>query len=455
MIRPTLSSLALVAATLAVIPGSTAAPAVAQAPLVQPAKKPGKPRVLRHEFSYNSKTIKLTLRPVAIRATNFQVFTQGADGRLIKRRATTPRAYLGQVVGQPGAVAVAIRRTDGVLAGQVTYDRGATLRFAGRKVVETRGLEAPKAFTWPSADDATRNVTVAPGQVGRVTRNWDLGVDIDASYATGDLKSSLQRALDAVDLLTVQLLATYERDARLRPALKLVVVRLNDAASPYAGIDGGDLDKVREVWAGALNSNVVDNVALLHDEGGGGVAYVNTAGSDYAVSVNGPGADIDVVRHELGHQWGPGDNHTNGPEGATIESGNQYARFDGTELSAIFRRRDTRVAEQPRRFPVVKTASIDLPPYAALDLRDNLRTGAAVQLRPASNDHDANGDRVRLSQVAARSHLGGRLVRRGEVVTYVPPAVDGNQTVDWFFYRVIDGKRRPATGVVIVRVNPS
>ncbi|MDO9456304.1 hypothetical protein [Nocardioides sp.] len=434
---------------LLVAPAATAPAGALERPPAQRA-----PQVLRHSFTYDGTVVRLDLRPVGIRSPGFQAFSQGADGTLTPRRVAPARAYLGGVVGQPGAVAVAIRRTDGVLAGQVTVDRGATVRFAGREVVETRGLTPPAAFAWPSAEDATRNVTVAPGQVGTATRRWDLGVDLDASYATGDLRRSIGPAMDAVDLLTVQLLATYERDARLRPALKRVVLRLDDAASPYAGVEGGDLGKVREEWTPALDADVVDDVALLHDEGGGGVAYVGTAGSDYAVSVNGPGADIDVVRHELGHQWGPGDNHTNGPEGATIESGNQYARFDGTELSSIFRRRDTRLADQPRRFPVVPTLRTDLPPYAALDLRDRLRSGVAVTLRPARNDHDANGTRVRLASVAGRSHLGGRVSRSGEVVTYVPPRVGAVRTVDWFTYRVVDPTGRPATGVVVVRVSP-
>lgn len=408
-----------------------------------------------HTFVYEGREIRLDLHRVQVLAPGFQILTQGADGVLVPRRTTAVPAYLGSVVGQPDSVAVAVRRHDGILAGQVSTDRGATLRFVGRDTVETRGLTPPSTYHWPDADDASRNVTVRRGQVGTVTRRFDLGFDLDASYAVDELGGSVRRAMDAVSLLTVQMLATYERDARLRPALRRVVLRLDDAASPYAGVEGGELQKVRAAWSTELTDDVVDNVALLHDEGGGGVAYVGSVGGSYAVSVNGGGADVDVVRHEVGHNWGPGDNHTNGPEGATIESGNQYPRFDGTELAAIFRTRDARLADAPRRFPVVPASRLPLPPYAALDLRDGLVSGRPSALVPAYNDHDANGSSVRLTTVSSRSHLGGRLVRTGERVTYTPPAVAATDTVDWFRYRVVDPAGRSATGVVVVRVDPA
>lgn len=346
----------------------------------------------------------------------------------------------------------AVRRRDGSLAGQIVVDGRTTLFFTRGQVTGTDGTDAP-AYAWPSSDDAADNVTVAPGQVEPFTRRWDLAFDLDFSYLQ-ELGGSRAAALDAVELTTVELLATYEGNARLRPAIGRVVLRSAQAASPYAGREA-ELGEVREQWIRPLERDVVDAAAYLHSDGdGGGVAYVDTIGGDYAVSKNGGGNSIFVIRHELGHNWGPGDNHTNGPEGQTIMSGNDYARFDGTELAAIFRARDDRLATDPGRFPRVRTSSIAQAPYAALDLRDRVRSGTTLRLRPLRNDVDANGDRLRLRSVPARSHLGARLVQRGDVVVYRAPRVGDARTLDWVRYTAVDATGRLATGVVLLRVSP-
>ena len=97
-----------------------------------------------------------------------------------------------------------------------------------------------------------------------------------------------------------------------------------------------------------------------------------------------------------------------------------------------------------------------LPPeYAALDLVDSARTGYPRRLRPARNDHDANGDRVQLLGVARRTQLGAEgLTMSGGRVSFTPPVVVASDTLDWFTYVVTDGTERRATGVVLVRVDP-
>jgi len=197
-----------------------------------------------------------------------------------------------------------------------------------------------------------------------------------------------------------------------------------------------------------------DSAALLHNQSGGGVAYLGAIGGDYAVSSSGSDGDVVVLRHELGHNWGPDDNHTNGPEGPTIESGNQYARFDGTEVRSIFLNRDEALGDADRPLTPVRPIRQALPPYAALDLVDSARTGYPRRLRPARNDHDANGDRVRLLRVARRSHLGARLTMSGGQVSFTAPEVSASDTIDWFTYVVTDGHGRRATGVVLVRIDP-
>lgn len=408
-----------------------------------------------HTVVVGEQRLTLKLRPVNIRAPQFGVYVQQADGTLERTAVAPTRAYLGYVEGKSSWIAVAVRQRDGVLAGQLTSDGRATTFFSGSKVTGTRGT-GQATYHWPSAtgDKAARNVTAKKAQIEGFTRRWDVGYDLDYSYISSKLGGSVARAMDAVELTTVEMLATYESNARLRPAIGRVILRSAQAASPYAG-KIAELGDVRAQWRSRLDQDIVDTVAYLHtDGGGGGVAYVGTVGGNYAVSLNGSGNSIAIIRHELGHTWGPGDNHTNGPEGQTIMSGNDYARFDGSELAAILATRDERLKTDPARFPRVGTSAIPLPPYATLDLKDYLRSGSTTTLWPTANDVDANGDTIRLRTVDARSHLGARLTRSSNSVVYRAPQVAGSRTLDWFRYRVFDSTGRSASGIVMMRVSP-
>ena len=150
----------------------------------------------------------------------------GRSSRSVRR--TT--AYVGTVDGRRSWVAVAHRGRDGLLRGQLVADRGSTIWFAGRDVTGTRGTTPPASYHWPSSSTADRNQTVGPDQAGDRTYRWDIGFDVDASYFNGTLGGSVPRAVDAIELATVELLATYERDARLRPAIGRIVLRRSDAA---------------------------------------------------------------------------------------------------------------------------------------------------------------------------------------------------------------------------------
>lgn len=448
----------LVVAGLTALPGAAGAAAASGpgAAVVPPARAAAAPTTLTRTVVHDGRSLTVRLRRVATRAPGFEVLVQQANGSLTPTAAPAERSYLGTVDGVPGASAGAVLRSDGKVEGLVVFDRGGTWQFVDTAVVGTRGLTQPATHTWPSAEDAARNVTVTPGQVGTRTYRWSVGYDLAHRWFTHaeTIGGSVAKALDAVELNTVLLQLAYETDARLRPATGRVVVRASATAEPYAGYEDL-LGKVREEWRTAQADAGVDAVALWQgSSGGGGVAYVNTISGDYAVSSNGgTGTPWVVTRHELGHIWGPGDNHTNGPEGATIESGNQFHRFDGTELSAILRLRNDRLARATPPFEVVPTQAVPLPPYAALDLVTHQVGGSAFSFRPTANDHDANGQRVSLRSVGTRSHLGGRITRSGDVVTYVPPSVT-TRTTDWVRYVATDTTGRTATGVTLFQVDP-
>lgn len=404
--------------------------------------------------SYGGKTITARLHPVTLRAPGFQVLVQQADGSMVAHDPGPERAWLGSVDGDPAARASGIVRSDGVFEGTVVFDRGATWYFRDSSVYETRGLTAPATFKWPSSENTSLNVTTSPGQAGTTTFRYDLGFDLANDWFAdpGTINGSVAKALDTVEFTTSSMLGLYETNALLRPAVKRVVIRANAAASPYT--DASSLGEVKTEWKTNHADAGVDNIIFQHrPNGGGGVAWLQTAGTESGVSSNdGRSSNVIVIRHEVGHNWGPTDVHTGGPEGPTIESGNQYDRFDGTELSSIFRYRDWRQAATAP-FTPEGVFTEPLPPYAALDLIDDLDGTVPVQFLPTANDHDANAEALTLTSVEATSKAGGTLSRSGSTVTYTPPAV-ATQTVDWAKYVVSDAFGKTATGVALFRVDP-
>lgn len=406
--------------------------------------------------TYNGKTVTVRLQPFSLRAPGFEVLVQQADGSMVAQSVGTERGYLGSVDGDAGAVASAIRRSDGVLEGTITFDRGATWRFRDGVVYSTRGLTPPASYKWPSATSASRNVSTSSGQAGITTYRWDIGYDLANDWFTdpGTINGSVAKALDAVESEVAGMTGLYISNALLRPALGRVIIRANAAKDPYA-VKDSLLNKITNEWADNQTDANVDVVVGRHTpSGGGGVAWIGTAATDWTgASVQGSGADVVVTRHEVGHNWSSHDNHTNGPEGPTVMSGNQYDRFDGTELSSIFRHRDWAIATQGS-LTSVGTFGVPVPPYAALDLVDNVDSGVLRRFRPLANDHDANGGALTLLSVQPTSKLGGQVSKTNDTINYLPPTVGATDTVDSVEYVVQDASGKTATGVAIFRVDP-
>lgn len=414
------------------------------------------PGEIVHTLTRDGKTVTVRLSPIAMRGPGFEVLLQQADGSLVPQPAGEERSYLGTVDGDPFATAAGIVRSDGSFEGLVVFDRGATWFFVDDTVTGTRGITPPANFTWPTASNPVNATTVTPGQSGAQSHHFDVGFDLANNWLNdpATIGGSVAKAIDAVEMTAVSLLPLYEGNAKLRPMTGRVIIRGDAEAQPYrAGEPTAQLNAVTAEWGDNQADADVDNVLFLNLYGGGGLGWVGTSGTTHGTSHNSDaGFSRAMARHEMGHNWGANDMHSGGPEGPTVMSGNAFARFDGTELSAIFRYRDRRQAESSS-FDPIGTFDRALPPYAALDLVDSLNSGVPVSFRPLANDHDANDDALTLVSIGS-SHRGGTASRSGDVVTYVPPQVTA-QTVDWIEYVVQDSSGARATGVALFRVDPA
>lgn len=401
----------------------------------------------------DGKTVTVRLQPFQLRGPGFEVLVQQPDGTMVKQDVGGERGYLGSVDGDPAATATAILTSSGTLEGSVVFDRGTQWRFTNGTVTEVRGASQPSSFGWPSASNASYNRSTAPGQAGTTTYRWDIGYDLASDWFTdpNTINGSVSKALDTVESTVSEMAALYMTDALLRPALGRVIIRADVARDPYAG--GMGLGQLADVWADTQQDAAVDVVVgNSNPTGSGGVAYVGTAATGWtSAKASGPWGKPNTVRHEIGHNWGVHDNHTNNPEGSTVNSGNSYARFDGTEVSAILRHRDGVI----RNLTNVGVLSAPLPPYAALDLAEGATSGVTRRVSPIANDHDANADALALASVQPTSKLGGSVTMGADnTISYTPPTVTAAGTVDSVQYVVRDATGRTATGVVEFKVDP-
>lgn len=412
---------------------------------------------------YQGRTLTLRMNPVTVRAATYQVLVQQPDGSLSPYTAAAAHAYLGSVDGDAGAVAEGIINSDGVFVGQVVFDRGGTVYInrndtvpgTANTVTGSRSMTQPTSYKWPSATDQSLNHSVTAGQAGSTSREWDLGLDLDNGYFTSaPISGSLAKAVDEIDLKAVSLLGVYETDLEVHPMVAKVIIRASAANDPYAGLNqGGRLGKVVSEWNTNKYSTGLDDVAVLTNrDAGSGVAYESTAGNPGFADAGGTGPlNTVVLRHEFGHTWGAYDNHTNGPEGATIQSGNGYDRWDGTELRSMLNYRNAHLS----KFNNLGTFIAPLPPYAALDLLDQQISTVPFTLNPLVNDYDVNGHPLAVVALSGHSSLGGAISRSGNVVTYIPPRVSTAQTIDWAEYVVRDTVTgKTATGVMEFRIDP-
>ncbi|MDR7086142.1 hypothetical protein J2X11_000981 [Aeromicrobium panaciterrae] len=403
--------------------------------------------------TYNGKTLTLRMKPVKVRSSSYRVDVQQADGTLKPYAAAASKAYIGSVDGDAAAIAEGIINSSGDFVGQVVFDRGSTIYVKNNAVTGNRGLTQPTTYKWPSSGNASRNATTTSGQFGSGSYEWNIGYDVaNAVFADAPISGSVAKAVEQMDLNAVAMLGAYATNIGVRPMIGRVIIRANAAQDPYLNKGPGEsLPKIQPEWDGKGYTYAGMDSAMVLSQGGGGVAQLGNVGGPAWGASGGPAwGSIVVQRHEFGHNWGADDNHTNGPEGATINSGNQYDRWDGTEVRSMLNTRNGRLA----KFPSLGTFSIPLPPYASLDLVDSQMSKVKFTFNPIANDHDVNGGSLALLSVKPTSKLGGTLTKSGNAVTYTPPTVSTKQTVDWAQYVVKDSTGKKATGVMLFRVDP-
>lgn len=290
------------------------------------------PAVHVQSVTYSSETITMRLHLQSLRGSNFELWSQNAEGNYVVETPVAERSYLGTVDEYPGAISYGIFQDDGSFRGGVIFDRGGTWWTLDGAVTKTRGTSPQLAFS-------AATYTVSSGHGGTKMYGFDVGVDARYEYYNLRGSNSVAKTFEHIEFSVAAARAMYMHDALLRPYIARVIIRTSSTHCPYFGISGSFLNELQSEWnnnhAGAIR-DLVAGVAT--DTIGGGFAWVGAVGASNGFSVNDSDADGDFSvfwRHEMGHNWGLGHYDGGAPEGKTINSGNQYARMSGPEAELV------------------------------------------------------------------------------------------------------------------------
>ena len=207
-------------------------------------------------------------------------------------------------------------------------------------------------------------------------------------------------------------------------------------------------------WAGdyGLNTNSWFDMVQGTMNLGGGVAFCP---GDYAITD--PGYNGNVEGHEVGHNWGAGDNTSfwdytgeNRWHWAQTGSGYGYSTEMANRAMGI-----RRVGEYYKAAGYMEWVKYNSPvaPWATPDFALTT-TGQAASVNVLVNDHCANSNAISVVSFETNTPGGGTVADLGGgVLQYTPPA--GFTGYDWFHYYVGEGTGLKSLSEAHVRVeNP-
>jgi autotransporter-associated beta strand protein len=436
------------------------------------------PEEFVHRVTDGMRTVNVNLRRWSIRSGNFGVLVQGSDGLLTLQTAAQngpERTYLGTVEGHPDAMAAALLRDNGEVYCRVIFGNGeeintTVIRPGTHGENPTMGIGRPNFYRAEERFWPTR--LASPGGAGSNAHAIEAGVDSTYPHflACGGTVDGVR---DAAEFSMACMGAVYLRDTSIFYRTGKIVIRTDSLADPYQGNAG--LADFRTQWTGAVSNQVgaTHGIAVLvNGQGGGGVAWLATAATGFnqysIVRCHERGDFTYFWLHEAAHNWagghweGGGDypdevgNNGRQPEGNTILSSGNFARFSSADVSRIVAHRERNAGnlDLTGNFP------LPIPPRANMD-RAYHTPGQPVRIDVLENDSDVNGHALTLIAADPVSSRGGTAVispgtgpQGRDEILYTPPPHDDAWTKspdDLFIYQIQDSSGQTAQGFVVVR----
>ncbi|MCZ6652123.1 MAG: M12 family metallo-peptidase [Planctomycetota bacterium] len=274
----------------------------------------------------------LDLHPHSVRAANYQVKVQLADGSLVDAEPGPVRTLRGTVVGVAGSTVAASMEEDGLHARIFLSDDeqywvepvASRVPQAGPNhyvIYNNDDIIAPeKACGLDQLPDALGNRGVLgtvrqirTGACGTGLCVAELAADADFEYYESygsSVATVVSRINSVINAVNIQ----YERDVDITQVLSAIIVRTAEP-DPYSFTDATQLIfQFRDHWL-ANHSNIQRDMAQLFtgkqlNSSTIGIAWLNAVCTSYGFSVvqsdfnNNFGCTTDLTAHELGHNWG-------------------------------------------------------------------------------------------------------------------------------------------------------
>ena len=348
----------------------------------------------------------LELIPASVRAADYKLFTQSADGAYVSVEPGPVNTFRGSVRGINGSALAASLQDDGLYAvmmypdGHREWLEPIAARVANAAadqyvlyrdddVLASGGTCATAGHPRITTLDRKESAAAATGVLLKIA---ELGIDTDVEYFQdyGSVAATEAQINSIINTMNLQ----YERDMGVRHIITTIIVRTAEPDGYSATDIGGLLNQFRDRWVEQMGHVRRDVAQLFTGKSltGGFIGLAITRSlcftdAAFSVVVSNSAAcptfacKTDLSAHELGHNWSA--NHCSCPGwtmNPVIQSANRFhPTFDIPDLIEF---RDSRTC---------LSVGDSCDPAGTLDCNTNGVADACDIQAESSPDADANG----------------------------------------------------------------
>jgi len=410
---------------------------------------------------------KLKLKKHSIRGSNFELLIQVEGGELIETDPGPVITYRGYVEDSPETLVAATLLPSGIKA-KLFPKKGTGWSISPMKEVD-HGAGRQEHIVFSQADSEPPDFhgdnepiqipgepLISPYSCGMTLPDAlvksslvvdclleaEFAVDLEYYYYTW-MGSSVAACNAAVATTINEMNIIYNRSLGVSLVQGRTIIRTDSGSCPYYSSTSSLelLGLLAGEWTTNQSDSTHDVCTIVNGyRFGGGWAYVATVGSGgYSSVCPWPGGVFtEILKHEMGHNFGALDMHANCLQDYTIMCGNAHWYFADETQQSIQIFIDTLTCLDP-----VAGAAGQLVPFAALDEIILDRSAAAENIDVMANDSDGNCETISIDSYDSVSTFGGNITQSGDELVYDPSTASivygVNSNADTFYYNITDG----------------